>query len=193
LDGGTNAKAMDTWNDGTELTTKTVLPLAGVGETGPWTWHGWQHDLDASLQNSFVSTMQGERASQDDIVALRAYVESLELPPNPFVADSPSPSAARGKELFESASVGCADCHSGPRFTDGQIHDVGMTRERDKYQGYNTPSLRGVYRKPRWLHDGRAKSLEAVLTEWHRPDEIGGGAELSDSDVADLIAYLRTL
>ncbi|MFN3192929.1 MAG: c-type cytochrome [Aureliella sp.] len=198
VDGGTNAKAMDTWNDGTELTSKTVLPLYGVTETGPWTWHGWQEDLDASLQNSFVSTMKGEEVSQDEIAALRKYLGSLELPPNPYlqlakIDSSFGEKVAAGKELFESDSVGCSNCHSGEKKTDGEIHLVGLERDTDRYEGYNTPSLRGVYRKPRLLHDGRAKSLETVLKKWHRADEIGGGAELSDEQLEQLVAYLKTL
>ncbi|MEM7475941.1 MAG: hypothetical protein AAF483_13190 [Planctomycetota bacterium] len=212
-DGGTNAKAMDTWNDGSKMTNKTVLPLAGLERTGPWTWHGWQEDLSASLQNSFVSTMQGKEASQEDLAALRKYLGTLEPAPNPFQSamrevtsgqgngdktavdnnDMLRQTYARGKDLFFSADVGCSDCHSGSNYTDGEIHDVGMVRETDMYEGYNTPSLVGVYKKPRLLHDGRAKSLEVVLKKWHRPDEIGGGAELSDSQLADLVAFLKTL
>ncbi|MEM8733379.1 MAG: c-type cytochrome [Planctomycetota bacterium] len=198
VDGGTNAKAMDTWNDGSELTSKTVLPLYGVTETGPWTWHGWQNDLDASLQNSFVSTMKGDEVSSSEIAALREYLGSLELPPNPFAElasrdEDYDALVSAGKELFESEAVGCANCHSGDRKTDGEIHVVGLERDTDRYEGYNTPSLRGVYRKPRLLHDGRAKSLQSVLKKWHRDDEIGGGAELSEKQIEQLIAYLKTL
>ncbi len=195
LDGGSNSKAMDTWNDGTELTDKAVLPLAGVVETGPWTWHGWQDDLADSIQNSFVSTMQGTPATEQDIQDLLRYLRSLESPPSPFLNHdgSLSEQARRGKMLFEDSDVGCSECHSGQRFTDGLVHDVGMTRETDKYQGYNTPSLIGIYRKVRFLHDGRAKSLEDVLRKWHRPEEVGGGAKLNDEQLADLIAYLKSL
>ncbi|MEZ6135342.1 MAG: hypothetical protein R3C53_10575 [Pirellulaceae bacterium] len=195
LDGGTNAKAMDTWNDGTELTSKSVLPLVGVTQTGPWTWHGWQNDLHESLQNSFTSTMQGKSADEDDIVALAAYLDSLKPPPNPFRTANQQLSAAamRGKLLFESAEVGCSQCHAGERFSDGLIHDVGLGSESDKYEGYNTPSLIGAYRKVRYLHDGRAKTLERVLTKYHRSDEIGGGQELDDSQIADLIEYIKSL
>ncbi|MCA9183898.1 MAG: c-type cytochrome, partial [Planctomycetales bacterium] len=214
LDGGSNAKAMDTWNDGSELTVKTVLPLTGVAETGPWTWHGWQQDLDESIQNSFVSTMQGSRASTEDVAAVRAYLASLRPTPNPFLqalnafnddgyaAPNDRTSANRtsiaqlvvqGSELFHSDAVGCANCHAGPLATDGQIHDVGLGAESDKYEGYNTPSLVGVYQKARLLHDGRAKSLRDVLTKWHTPSEVGGGAELSESQLDQLIAYLKTL
>ena len=194
LDGRTNAKAMDTWNDGTELTAKSVLPLHNVTNTGPWTWHGWQNDLEASVQNSFVSTMQGKRGAEADVKALVTYLQSLELPPNPFLVDGQlSQAARRGQELFRSEAFGCSECHSGDNFTDGLTHDVGMIRPTDKYEGYNTPSLLGLYQKTRYLHDGRAKTLERVLTKYHRPDEIGGGAEPTDGQLADLIEYLKSL
>ncbi len=199
LDGGSNAKAMDTWNDGTALTPKTVLPLAGVTETGPWTWHGWQTDLDESIQNSFTETMQGEPVPAADVAAVRAYLTSLKPLNNPFRAELANPHSEfaravdNGKQLFHSAEVGCATCHSGPQFTDGQVHDVGLGGASDKYHGFNTPSLLGVYIKVRLLHDGRSKSLEDLLKKWHSPAEIGGGAELNDEQLAQLVAYLKTL
>jgi DNA-binding beta-propeller fold protein YncE/mono/diheme cytochrome c family protein len=199
LDGGSNAKAMDTWNDGTALTPKTVLPLTAVTETAPWTWHGWQEDLDESIQNSFVSTMQGKLATDEDVAAVRAYMATLRAVPNPFLAaaqaaGSPTaPLVEAGKQLFHSSEVGCAECHAGSLFTDGQNHDVGLGNASDKYQGFNTPSLAGVYAKVRLLHDGRSKSLEDVLTKWHTPSEIGGGAELTSEQLKQLVAYLKTL
>ncbi len=195
LDGGSNAKPMDTWNDGSELTAKTVLSLVGVTETGPWTWHGWQQDLDESIQNSFVSTMQGREAARADVAAVRAYLASLQPADNPFrKGDQAHVTAAKlGEALFNSSDVGCANCHSGVHFSDGQIHDVGLGSKNDRYDGYNTPSLNGVYQKVRLLHDGRARTLHDVLTRWHTPSEIGGGAELTEQQLEQLIAYLKTL
>ena len=139
--------------------------------------------------------MQGAKGSQQDVQALQAYLSSLEHTPSPFLeaGEQFEEAAQRGEELFNDAEVGCVECHAGERFTDGLVHDVGMIRDSDKYQGYNTPSLIGVYRKVRLLHDGRAKTLEDVLRKWHTPQEIGGGAELSDEQLADLIVYLKSL
>lgn len=195
LDGGSNARAMDTWNDGTELTLKSVLPLAGVTQTGPWTWHGWQDDLRESIQNSFTTTMQGDEVSSEEVTAVEIYLASLESPPNPYRGRDGqlSQAALRGKKLFHSSEIGCSQCHSGDRFTDGLVHDVGLSSESDKYEGFNTPSLVDAYRKVRYLHDGRAKTLEKVLTEYHQPEVIGGGAELTEAELADLISYVRSL
>ncbi len=199
-EGGTNAVAMDTLNDGTVDSYKTVLPLYHVNETGPWTWHGWQTDLGAAMQKSLTSTMVGPRGSEEDVQALLAYLESLEPPPNPNRPakdarpdDSLVQAIERGREVFNGEKAGCANCHSGPLLTDGDIHDVGLGSPRDRYQGFNTPSLVGVYRKVRLLHDGRARSLEEVLTGPHNPDQVTGQGSLSEDELEDLIAYLKSL
>ncbi|MCA9122056.1 MAG: c-type cytochrome [Planctomycetaceae bacterium] len=193
--GGVNSKAMDTMNDGSQLTMKTVLPLYHVHQTGPWTWHGWQTDLHDAMGKSFTTTMQGRKISEEDTRAVLAYLESLEPPRNPYrSADgSLSEAAVRGKRIFESREAACANCHSGDYFTDGKIHDVGLGADEDRYNGFNTPSLRGVYRKVRFLHDGRAKSLEEVLTDEHSPEKVAGEQPLSESQLSDLIAYLKSL
>ncbi len=195
LDGGSNARPMDTWNDGTALTVKTVLPLHGVNETAPWTWHGWQNELDESIQNSFTDTMQGKEAKAEDVRALRAYLASIPLPANPFrSADGKlSEAAEAGRKLFESPETACSTCHSGPTFSDGLNHDVGLGSTSDKYPTHNTPTLLGTYRKVRWLHDGRAKSLEILLTQYHSPEKVSGTAALTDEQIQSLIAYLKSL
>ena len=194
-EGGTNARPMDTWNDGSEMTLKTVLPLHDVTQTFPWTWHGWQRNLTEAMDKSITSTMQGEPPTAEDKRALVAYLATLKTPPNPFRdADGGlSPSAKRGKAVFFNQRTGCADCHHGPRFTDGQIHDVGLGSDKDAYLGYNTPSLIGVYRKVRLLHSGRARDLKRVITDLHSPDRVNGEGDLSEQEASDLIHYLKSL
>lgn len=194
-DGGSNAKPMDTFNDGTELTPKTVLPLHNVTRTAPWTWHGWQNDLSDSMHKSLTVTMRGKTPSDAEQDALIAYLDSLTEPPNPFLEPDGSLTAAaeRGRQIFESSRAGCATCHNGEYFTDGKIHDVGLGSKSDKYEGYNTPSLRGLYRRVRFLHNGRAKSLERVINDLHSPEKVAGESKLTEQEVSDLIAYLRSL
>ena len=101
--------------------------------------------------------------------------------------------ALKGKAVFESDSAGCLTCHHGKFHTDGQIHDVNTGDDEDVYQGYNTPSLLGVYRKVRFLHDGRVKTLKAVLTEDHAPEKVGGTRPLKSDELENLIEYLKSL
>ncbi len=193
--GGVNSRPMDTMNDGTEMTLKTVLPLYHIEETKPWTWHGWQQDLSDAMHKSVTSTMQGKQPSEHDKLALITYLRSLQEPPNPFRVDGGklSEAAMRGERIFRSSKAACADCHHGPQFSDNKIHDVGLGSESDYYDGYNTPSLRGLYRKVRWLHNGRAKTLNRVINDLHSPDKVAGHGTFNEQESADLIAYLRSL
>jgi cytochrome c peroxidase len=76
--------------------------------------------------------------------------------------------------------------------TDGKRHDIGLNERGDVYKGHNPPSLRGVHDKDPYLHDGRAKTLREVLTGDHAPEALGG-EPISESELEDLIAYLKSL
>jgi 6-phosphogluconolactonase (cycloisomerase 2 family) len=130
-EGGINAMTMDTRNDGSDRTFKTVTALYEADKTGPWTWHGWQKDFSAAMKKSLQDTMLGPQPTDDDVIALQAYLSQLTPPPNPYaalIAKDPQFAAAveRGRNVFQSAKAGCANCHKGPKFTDGEIHDVGL-------------------------------------------------------------------
>ena len=194
-EGGSNAVSMDTTNDGTNGTFKTVLPLFNVTRTAPWTWHGWQTDLHAAMRKSVTETMRGPAPTDDDVKALVAYMETLRTPPSPYRLPSGAltEAAMRGQKVFQSAKAGCSTCHAGTYFTDGKVHDVGLSSPKDVYDGFNTPSLLGLYRKIRFLHNGTATSLEEVLTGPHNPDKVTGQGDISETDRADLIEYLKSL
>ncbi|HEY2892823.1 MAG TPA: cytochrome c peroxidase, partial [Pirellulales bacterium] len=194
-EGGTNAVTMDTKNDGSFGTYKMVLSLRNLARTGPWFWHGWESDLHRALGRSMAETMQGPPPSEDEVAAVAAYLAELPAAPNwRRTADGTlSPAAERGRQVFASAAANCASCHSGPFFTDGQVHDVGLGSEFDKYDGYNTPSLLGIADRVGYLHHGRAKSLDDLLTGLHSPPKVSGTRELTDPERADLVEYLLGL
>ena len=201
-DGHTNGLNFDTLNDGRQdLSTahlrshKKVPTLRRVTHTGPWTWHGWQTDLDDAMVESFTKSMQGPRPSSEDIKALIAYLDTLEYPRNPYTdpAGRLSAEAERGKAVYRSAKAACNTCHGGPELTDGKIHTVGLEEPDDAYRGYNPPSLRGLYDKDPYLHDGRSKTLREALTGPHSADAVSGLGELTEGELADLLEYLKTL
>jgi YVTN family beta-propeller protein len=202
-DGHTNGLDFDTLNDGRQdLSTfhirsrKKVPTLRRVAHTKPWTWHGWQTSLEDATVESFTKSMQGTRPTRDETRAMVAYLGTLEFPRNPYREPDGSltPAARRGQDVFRSAKAACTTCHGGPEFTDGKIHIAGLEEPDDAYRGYNPPSLRGVYDKDPYLHDGRARTLRDALTGPHDPDTVAGGSgELSDQEFDDLIAYLKSL
>ncbi len=195
FDGGTNAIQMDTLNDGTPFTSKTVLPLYHLADTGPWTWHGWQKDLSAGMRKSLIDTMHGPEPNDHDVQAMLAYVRELQPAPNPFLAKDGklSPSQERGRAIFMGKVANCIACHKGPHHTDGEIHEVGLESRKDAYRGFNTPTLRNVYHKTQLLHDGRASNLKEVLQGAHSPEKVAGERALTEEEVGDLVEYLKSL
>lgn len=194
-EGGGNSVSMDTLNDSRAFTFKTVLPLYSVTETSPWTWHGWQTSLPNAMEKSLTSTMQGDAPTDAETRDMIAYLKTLKAPPNPFRKPNGelSAGATRGKVVFESDTAGCTNCHSGPHFTDHEIHDVGLGETGAGTRGYNTPSLVGAYRKVIYLHDGRSRSLEDLLSGPHAPEKVTGNGALTETQRADLIEYVKSL
>lgn len=192
-EGNTNGGNFDTLNDGGIGKPKKTPSLRGVAETAPYTWHGWNKDLKAALHESMIKTMQMPEPSEEDVTALLAFVKTLRFRPNPNrVTTGPTVAALqRGEKVFQ--AKGCTTCHGGPNFTTPQVYTVGLEMPDDVYQGFNPPTLRGVYARAPYLHDGRAKTLEEVLTTHHRPSQVGGVPDCTPEELADLVAYLRSL
>jgi DNA-binding beta-propeller fold protein YncE len=193
-EGHTNAGTMDTRNDGRFGNYKAVLSLRGSAETGPWFWHGNVADFQTAVRQSLKDTMLGKSPSDDDVAAVAAYIQSLKFPPNPHRGTDELKSAiVRGEAVFRGEKANCASCHPAPLFTDGKKHDVGLGSKGDAFQGYYPPSLRGVYDRISYLHDGRSSTLDEVLRGPHNPAKVTGNGELTDAEFKDLIAYLKSL
>ena len=190
-DGHTSGQVFDTRNDQSYGTPKLIPSLRGVSETGPWTWHGWQTDLNDAMRRSLTESMNTEQPiSRDDIESLTAYMNTLTHPQNPR-SNSASPAITLGRQLFE-GKASCAKCHSGSTFTTAETYDGAVEDPKDRNKLYNPPTLKGVSTRRRFLHTGKAKSLEQVLTKFHRPEDLVGES-LSDVETAALIDYLKSL
>lgn len=187
VEGHTNGSTFDTQNDGRYGNSKKTLSLRGVTKTGPWTWHGWQTDLKVALAHSMTTTMRGKEPSKEDVEALHAFVKTLDHPP----ASPATETVERGAKVFK--AKGCAVCHPAPEYTSDEIHLVGLEDPADAYKGFNPPTLRGVGRRNPYLHDGRARTLEIVLTKHHTPSKLNGRPDLTPEELADLVAFLKSL
>jgi DNA-binding beta-propeller fold protein YncE len=160
---------------------------------------GFLADADWDEASDSLGAGKGGRSAALD--ALAAYVATLdEVPPSPFGGGgAPSAGAdeddvAAGAALF--VERGCADCHGGAEFTDsaeGVRHDVGTARTASGQRlggpldGFDTPTLRGVWATAPYLHNGSAPTLaDALVGEAHVGDLDGGERDL-------LVAYLLTL
>lgn len=152
---------------------------------------------EGSRNTTLGDTKAGESPELD---ALAAYVTSLDhVYPSPHRDPDGSLTEAgwRGLAIFKSA--GCIDCHGGPDFTNssqGVAYDVGTIsatsgqRLGDVLEGIDTPTLRGIWRSPPYLHDGSAPDLMSVVSSRNPADQHGQTSTLDEAQLNDLVSYL---
>jgi hypothetical protein len=171
------------------------------------------------------------RYSDEQLYALASYVYSLQPPPNPNKFDSV---AASGQRVFE--REGCGTCHTPPFYTNNKLTpadgfripaehlktydiipisvgtDSSLTLRTGRGTGYyKVPSLKGLWYRGMFPHDGSCATLEDFFDPrrlrddyvptgfkgyqvTHRP--VPGhefGLKLSSNDRRALIAFLKTL
>jgi DNA-binding beta-propeller fold protein YncE len=192
-DGHTACRTFDTLNDESFGNPKMTPTLRGVTRTGPWTWHGWQDNLGAAVEKSLTETLYGPKPTEDDVKAMVAFLGTLDHPPNPHMRPDGSRSVAaeRGKALFQ-GKARCARCHHGPDYTSTKTYDVKLPDDSSPYTKWSPPSLRGVWDRAPYLHDGSAETLDDVLRSFHAPEKLGGEA-LTPEERSDLIEFLKSL
>jgi hypothetical protein len=173
------------------------------------------------------------RYSDEQLYALALFLYSLEPPANPNPKNA---LAARGEEIFFAS--GCGGCHTPPLYTSNQLTpakgflvpedharrfdvleisvgtDPNLTRFTRRGTGYyKVPSLKGVWYRGPFGHNGVAATLEDwfdarridadyVPTGFRGVEGMGEavsagghefGLELSAPDKQALIAFLKTL
>jgi YVTN family beta-propeller protein len=120
--------------------------------------------------------------------AVDYYLKSLKAVPSPYLEDGKlSAKAEKGKVVFE--KIGCTSCHSGPYYTDMQIHGIGTQGEYDHQNNWDTPTLIEVWRSGPYLHDGRCATMKEVFTE----EEHGIWEEVTEEEIEQLVEYVMSL
>jgi len=172
-----------------------------------------ERELPPPGEGFFAGT--DSRYSDAQLYALAQFLYSLKPPPN---ANVPDVQTRRGNEVFD--REGCAVCHTPPLYTNNalipapgfvppiehwdeyDILDATLgtdptlalrTRRGTGY--YKVPSLKGVWYRGPFQHNGAVATLE----EWFDPERLSRvpghefGLELDEEERTALIAFLRTL
>jgi len=170
---------------------KNTRSMLRAHQTPPAMITGIRADAETAVRAG-IRHIQFVVRPEEDAQALDVYLRSLQPVPSPHrVGGQLSPAAQRGERLFQTA--GCSRCHHGPHHTDMNMHKVGTGRGREKDQAFDTPALVEVWRTAPYLYDGHAPTLLELLREHNPGDRHGITSNLSDTELTDLAAYVRSL
>ncbi len=198
---------------------RNTQPLGGLAWTHPLHWSAdrdevqdFEHTIRGALMGGRGLLSGGLPAAMDEAIsgrsapldALAAYTNSHAVPLSPHARGGLSAAAIRGQQLFNSAETGCANCHSGPFYSDSQpgpveqlaMHNVGTGNDDDTElmsPAYDTPTLLGLYRSAPYLHHGKAATLHDVLTTMNPADRHGQTSHLRSDQIDDLVEFLKSL
>ena len=162
--------------------------LAGmVSNTLPITWTGEVGTVIEEIHATSTQRMGG--TGLDDVRAARvaAWVNYTRLPVRPELNAARAAAVERGRAVFHDETVGCANCHSGEAYVDGESWKVADFDMRT-----NTPTLLGIAASAPYFHDGSADTLREVV-ERSRDGSMGNTRDLSERQMDDLVAYLESL
>ncbi len=164
---------------------RTQSLRGGLLATAPFHWDGDMDDMSKLMSAVFVGRMGGTQPQTAEIDALAGWLDAQPVLPKAAPADPQA--VLRGKKLFEDATVGCASCHSGARFTNNANASVGTGR------AFQVPSLVDVGAHAPYMHTGCASTLAARFDPKCGGETHGQTAQLTAGQLADLVSYLQSL
>ena len=123
---------------------------------------------------------------EEKALTIDAYISSLNAEPSPYLVNGQlSEKAKLGEKVFN--DLKCNDCHSGPYYTDLKRYRIGEDIEFEA--GWDTPTLREVWRTGPYLFDGRADNMYDVFaTHKH-----GIKSKISKKNLQALTEYVLSL
>ena len=182
---------------------RSIEDLSG---TEPFKWNGGNPNLQTECgPRTEKFFYRSQSYNEQELADLDTYIFSIPLRPNRYrLPDGQlTPAQERGKAIFERTmtkshqpipeSNQCAYCHSGPKYTNRQLADVGSGKANDRSPLIDTPHLTDIAYSAPYLHDGSAHSLEEIWTVFNPHDTHGVTNDLTKDELNDLIEYLRTL
>jgi cytochrome c peroxidase len=188
----------DLMNDGIG-NPKNTRSMLNSHRLPPVMWTGVRPSAEYAVRSG-MRHIQFMEPPEEDAKAIDEYLKSLEPKPGPV--DDPA-AVKRGEKLFFSAKVGCVGCHPKPLYTDNALHNVGTHGEFDftvnedgervPQKEFKTPSLIEVWRTGPYLHDGRYPTVREVITKGNHGDMRGRTSHLSEQQIDDLVAFVRSL
>ncbi|WP_407927061.1 cytochrome-c peroxidase [Acetobacter garciniae] len=208
------------WNGrAADLAAQAAGPVMNPLEMGSHDWTIVASKLGPDYGPMF-QTAFGPDAKPDEqtiTTAIAEFEKTLVTPDSAFdlylkgKTDAISDQAKRGYERFK--AIGCSGCHSGIGLGGGGYEAMGLEadyfkdrggpvtdadegrytvthQDQDRYR-FVVPNLRNIALTAPYFHDGSVATLEDAvrkMAHYQTPDSTP-----SDQDVADIVAFLKTL
>ncbi|HUT46367.1 MAG TPA: beta-propeller fold lactonase family protein [Sedimentisphaerales bacterium] len=186
-DARVDALNWDLLNDGLG-NPKNTKSLLLAHETPPAMITGIRENAELAVRAG-IRHIQFAVRPEEEAAAIDEYLKSLKPVPSPHLVDGKlSESAERGQKIFDKA--GCASCHTGSLHTDLKTHKVGTGKDLDKDRLFDTPTLVEIWRTAPYLYDGRAATIEDVLTTYNPGDKHGVTSDLTEAEIKDLAEFI---
>jgi len=167
---------------------KNTKSLLLAHETPPAMITGVRENAEAAVRAG-ITHIQFAVRPEEEAAAIDEYLKSLKPAPSPHLVDGKlNESAERGRKIFDKAD--CASCHTGPLHTDLKTHDVGTGKDLDKDRRFDTPTLVEIWRTAPYLYDGRADTIEEMLTTYNPGDKHGVTSNLTEAEIKDLAEFI---
>ncbi|MDT8376788.1 MAG: cytochrome c peroxidase [Mariprofundaceae bacterium] len=151
----------------------------------------------------FESVFGKRSLNYDNMAKAIASFERTLITPNApfdkFARGEGDISKAAKRGMQKVAEVGCTSCHAGPLFTSNDFMqfasgtDSGLKSVTGKDEDdhvFRVQSWRNVAMTAPYFHDGSAATLDEAVRSMAK---IQLDIKLSDRDVADIVAFLKTL
>jgi YVTN family beta-propeller protein len=175
---------------------KQTKSLLYSHRTAPAMISGIRPDAETAVRAG-IRYIQFTERPEEEAAAIDAYLKSLEPVASPYLKKAAggktylSASAQRGKALFTMAD--CAGCHSGRFYTDQKKHAIGLAAGNERGPAFDTPALVEIWRTAPYLYDGRAATIQEMLTKFNPNDMHGATSDLTEEQIRDLAAYVLSL
>ena len=181
----TDGMNWDLMNDGIG-NSKNCKSMLYSHVTAPCMISGIRENAEKAVRAGF-KYIQFNEIPEDMAKCVDEYLKQLQPVPSPYLVNGQlSEKAERGKAVFQ--KYNCDYCHSGPYYTDCQMHVIGDDVEFEK--GWDTPTLKEVWRTAPYLFDGRAATMEEVFTEHKHGLK---NRKISSDEIDDLVEYVNSL
>lgn len=174
---------------------------------------------DRAYREEFEAVFGAPPKAENVAKAIATFVRTLLSANSPFDKfvhgdrEALSESARRGLQIFRGKG-NCIACHSGPLFTDEQLHNTGVSwskepkdfgryevsRKEEDRGKFKTPSLRNIALTAPYMHDGSLPTLEEVVEFYNKGCNRNPNLDseikllkLTATEKSDLTAFLRSL